>query len=132
MSSLYKGLVPVFAKNEEIYGIVPYQKFSCHVTLLLKRKLQHVGHMWVISRCSVGQWVKWVNRYGHFHPDTYCIVRNVGGRKQWQITLKTRATLAISHPSKIRKQYWRKNLVNELASITKQTHVIIRLTCMHV
>ena len=40
--------------------------FSCHITLLLKRKLQHVGHRWVIcgshSDCSVGQWVKWINR----------------------------------------------------------------------
>ena len=43
------------AKNEEIYGI---KHFSCHVTLFLKRKLQHVGHKWVISGffCgSVGQ-----------------------------------------------------------------------------
>ena len=35
-------------------------------TLLLKRKLQHVGHKWVICGshpdCSVGQQVKWVNR----------------------------------------------------------------------
>ena len=50
------------AKNEEIYGNVPYQKFSCHVTSLLKRTLQHVGHKWVICGlhpdCSVGQWVK--------------------------------------------------------------------------
>ena len=69
--SLCKGPVLYPAKNEEIYGIVPYQKFSCHVTLLLKRKLQHVGHKWVTSGsyiygshpdCSVGQWVKWVNR----------------------------------------------------------------------
>ena len=36
-------------------------------TLLLIRKLQHMGHKWVICGshpdCSVGQWVKWVNRY---------------------------------------------------------------------
>ena len=61
-----QGPVLYPAKNEEIYGIVPYQQFSCHVTLLLKRKLQHVGHKWVICGshpdCSVGQWVKWVNR----------------------------------------------------------------------
>ena len=58
------------AKNEDIYSIVPYQKFSCHAcmlaTLLLKRKLQHVGHKWIICGshldCSVDQWVKWVNR----------------------------------------------------------------------
>ena len=31
------------AKNEEIYGIAPYYNFSCHVTLLLNRKLQHVA-----------------------------------------------------------------------------------------
>ena len=29
--------------------------FSCHVALLLKRKLQHVGHIYIV------QWVKWVN-----------------------------------------------------------------------
>ena len=38
------------------------KKFSGHVTLVLKRKLQHVGHKWVTSGshsdCSVGQWVK--------------------------------------------------------------------------
>ena len=61
ISSLCKGPVLYSAKNEEIYGIV-----SGHATLLLKRKLQHVGHKWVICGshldCSVGQWVKWVNR----------------------------------------------------------------------
>ena len=36
------------AKNEEIYGIVPYQNFLCYVALLLKRKLQHVGHTWIV------------------------------------------------------------------------------------
>ena len=30
-------------------SIVPYQKFSGRATLLLKRKLQHVGHKWVIA-----------------------------------------------------------------------------------
>ena len=34
--------------------------------LHLKRKLQHVGHKWVICGshpdCFVGQWVKWVNK----------------------------------------------------------------------
>ena len=34
--SLRKGLVLHPAKNEEIYGIVLYQKISCHVTLLKK------------------------------------------------------------------------------------------------
>ena len=40
------------AKNDDIIN------FSCHITLLLKRKLQHVGHKWVLSRLfcgSVGQ-----------------------------------------------------------------------------
>ena len=60
--SLCKGPVLGPAKNEEVYGIVPYQKiFSCHVTLLLKRKLQHLSHKCVICGshpdCSVGQWV---------------------------------------------------------------------------
>ena len=39
----------------------------CNVTLFLKRKLQHVGHKWIVCGshldCSVGQWVKLVNRY---------------------------------------------------------------------
>ena len=61
---LYKGLVLYPAKNEEIYGIgyiVPYQKFSCHVTLDKKTSMcgsqvGHVGHIQIV------QWVKWVNR----------------------------------------------------------------------
>ena len=69
--SLRKGPVLYPAKNEEIYGIVPYQNFSCHVTLAtFKRKLQHVGHKWVICGshldCSVGEWVKWVNKCDPF------------------------------------------------------------------
>ena len=41
---------------------------SCYINYLatFKRKLQHVGHKWVICGShpdsSVGQWVKWVNR----------------------------------------------------------------------
>ena len=45
--SMCKGSVLYPAKNEEIYDIAPYQKFSCHVTLATfkkKKKLQHVGH----------------------------------------------------------------------------------------
>ena len=61
-----KGLFLYCAKNEEIYGIVPRQNFSRYVTLLLKRKLQHVGHKWILCGshpdCSVSQWVKWVNK----------------------------------------------------------------------
>ena len=55
------------AKNEEIYGIVPYQKFSCHVTLLF---------MWVTSGSYVGhiRIVLWVSGSNgstgvtHFQP----------------------------------------------------------------
>ena len=36
-------------KNEEIYDIVSYQKFSCHVTTC-------------IGCIRIVQWVKWVNR----------------------------------------------------------------------
>ena len=44
------------------------KNFSCHVTLLLKRKLQHVAG-WVTSGSYVGHiwivmWVKYVNRCG--------------------------------------------------------------------
>ena len=55
-SFLCKGPVLYPAKNEEIYGVVPYQKIfiSCHITF--KRKFQHVGHIWIVL------WVKWVNR----------------------------------------------------------------------
>ena len=64
LQEVYAREQPVLypAKNEEIYGIVKFhiyqKKFSCH-TLLLKRKLQHVGHKWVICGshpdCSVDQ-----------------------------------------------------------------------------
>ena len=51
------GRVLYAAKNEEINGIVPYQKIFM--------SLQHVGHKLVICGshpdCCVGQWVKWVN-----------------------------------------------------------------------
>ena len=61
--SLCKGPVPRMKKSMALFHI---KNFSCHVTLLLKRKLQHVGHKWVICGshpdCSVGQWVKWINR----------------------------------------------------------------------
>ena len=62
--NLHKGSVLYPAKNEEIHGIVLYQNFSCHVTLATFKK--DVGHKWVICGshpdCSMGQWVKWVNR----------------------------------------------------------------------
>ena len=64
--SLCKGSVLYTAKNEEIYGIVPYHKFFMSCYIAFKRKLQHLGHKWVICGshpdCSVGQWVKWVNK----------------------------------------------------------------------
>ena len=65
--SLCKGMVLYPAKNEEIYGIVPHQKFlmSCYNTFK-KKTSTYGGHKWVICGshpdCSVGQWVKWVNR----------------------------------------------------------------------
>ena len=61
------------AKNEEIYGVVPYQKVSCHVTYLcVKRKLQHVDHQWVTSELFCGS----VDQMGHqvqptFNPVLY-------------------------------------------------------------
>ena len=60
LQEVYAREQPVLypAKNEEIYGIVPYQKISCHVTLLLKRKPSargsQVGHIWVTSRLFSG------------------------------------------------------------------------------
>ena len=64
--SLCKGLVLYIKKS---MALIHIKNFSCQVTF--KRKLQHVGHkcmghMWVTSDdpdCSVGQRVKWVNRY---------------------------------------------------------------------
>ena len=56
--SLRKGLVLYPTKIEQIYSIVPYQKF--HVTLAtLKRKLQHVGHKWVGINLSQGVLKYW-------------------------------------------------------------------------
>ena len=65
------------------------KNFSYHVTLLLKRKLQHVGHKWVICGSQVGHmWVTSglfdgsVGQMGRqvqptFNPDRHCI--NVAG-----------------------------------------------------
>ena len=57
--SLHKGLVLYPAKNAKSIALFHTKIFSCYVTLLLKRKLQHVGHKWVICGshpdCSVGQ-----------------------------------------------------------------------------
>ena len=61
LQEVYAREQPVLypAKNEEIYGIFPYQKIfmSCYITL--ERKLgSQVGHIWVTSRLfcgSVGQ-----------------------------------------------------------------------------
>ena len=54
-----QGPVLYPAKTEGIYDIVSYQNFhGMLATLLLQRKLQHVGHKWVISALfcgSVGQ-----------------------------------------------------------------------------
>ena len=53
------------AKNKDIYGIAPYQKFlmSCYITF--KKKLQHVGHIWIVL------WVSGLNgstHVTHFQP----------------------------------------------------------------
>ena len=56
--SLCKGPVVYSAENEEVYDIVPYQKFFM-VTLLLKRTLQHVSHIQIVLWVSRS---KWVNR----------------------------------------------------------------------
>ena len=39
-------ILPRMKKSMALFYI---KNFSCHVTLLLKRKLQHVGHKWVIA-----------------------------------------------------------------------------------
>ena len=60
------GSVAILPRMKKSMTLFHIKNFSCHVTLLLKRKFQHVGHKWVICGshpdCSVGQWVKWVNR----------------------------------------------------------------------
>ena len=65
------------AKNEEIYGIVMYQKFSCHVTYIAFIKKistcgSQVGHMRIV------QWVKWVNRCNPLSTLAYIINLLVG------------------------------------------------------
>ena len=50
--SLCKGSILYPAKNEEIYGIVPYQKsFMSGLTLTCGSQ---VGHMWVTSELVYG------------------------------------------------------------------------------
>ena len=62
LQEVYAREQPVLypAKNEEIYGIVPYQKISCHVTLLFKKK---TFSTWVSSGSYMGhiQIVLWVS-----------------------------------------------------------------------
>ena len=58
--NLCKVPVQYLAENEEICGIVPYQKFSCYVTLATFAKMcgSQMGHMWITSGLfcrSVGQ-----------------------------------------------------------------------------
>ena len=55
-------------RNLYIYGIVSYQNFSCHVTLLLKGKLQHVGHKWVICGSHLDYSVNGSTDVTHFYP----------------------------------------------------------------
>ena len=64
LRNLCRGPVLYPAKSEEIYGIVPYQKFfmSCY-TLLTSTCGSQVG-----LDCSVDQWVKWVNRCNPLQP----------------------------------------------------------------
>ena len=72
--SLCKGPVPRMKKSIALFHI---KNFSCHVTLLLNFNMwitsrSYVGHIWIVLwvsgssgshlDCSVGQWVKWVNR----------------------------------------------------------------------
>ena len=62
--SLCKVLVLYPAKNEEMYGIVPYQNFSWHSYYVTFKKN---FNMWVTSGSYVVHiriilWVKWVNR----------------------------------------------------------------------
>ena len=50
--NLYKGLILCPAKNEEIYGIFPYQKFfiSCYITFKKKTSIcgLQVGHIRIV------------------------------------------------------------------------------------
>ena len=61
--SMGSVLYPIKAKKS--MALFHIRIFPCHFALLLKRKLQHVSHKWVICGshpdCSVGQWVKWIN-----------------------------------------------------------------------
>ena len=44
-------ILPRMKKSMALFHI---KSFSCHVTILLKRKLQHVGHKWVTSGLFCG------------------------------------------------------------------------------
>ena len=50
--SVHKGSVLYPAKNEEIYGMVPYQKFfmSCYITFKKKTSTcgSQVSHIWIV------------------------------------------------------------------------------------
>ena len=60
-------ILPRMKKSMALFRI---KNFSYRVTLLLKRNLQHVGHKLIVCGshpdCSVGQWVKRVNRCDPF------------------------------------------------------------------
>ena len=71
------GILPTLKK----FMVLLYIKnFSCHVTLLLKRKTQRGGHKWVKCGshldCFVGHWVKWVNRYDPLSALHYMLDKN--------------------------------------------------------
>ena len=81
--SLHKGLGLHVAKNEEINGIVPYQKFfmSCYITFK-----KHVGHMWVTSGLFCGS----VCQIGHhvwptFNPSLQTCGYMHGFEYSWMI-----------------------------------------------
>ena len=86
------------AKNEEIYGIAPYQKFfmSCYISYFKKENFS----MWVTSGSYVGhiQIVLWVSGSNgstgvtHFQPCSvvvYCIAENFRKVKFSESKLKT-------------------------------------------
>ena len=58
ISALCKGLVLYSAKNEETYGIFPYQNFLCHV---IKKKTSTCGSQ--VGHIRIVLWVKWVNSH---------------------------------------------------------------------
>ena len=69
-------ILPRMKKSMALFHI---KIFSCHVTLLLKRKLQHVGHKWVMCGSHLGCCVDKMGQQMRptFNPDKINVIKKV-------------------------------------------------------